>query len=80
MGILTQEEDGDEIVSKDEINQVKAQLEKLHYMYLTNPQCSLDQFLDIMQQKIIGNMTTPSNLLRVAIRALNKVFDHMSPN
>ena len=57
----------------------KKQLNKIYNSLLLNPKQSIVPFLDIIVHEIIDNDTTPTNLLKIAIKTLLKVFEHVDP-
>lgn len=57
----------------------KKQLNKAYTSLLLNPKQSIVPFLDIVVHEIIDNDTTPTNLLKIAIKTLLKVFEHVDP-
>ena len=57
----------------------KKQLNKIYYSMLLNQRQSIAAFLDIIVHEIVDNDTVPTNLLRVAVKTLLKIFEYIDP-
>ena len=72
----------DELISKEELDQIDKTKDLFNRQYqsmLLDPRQSILPFLDLVLVEVIDNDTVPTNLLKVTIKILTRVFKLVEP-
>lgn len=72
----------DELITKDELDQIDKTKDLFNRQYqsmLLDHKQSILPFLDLVLVEVIDNDTVPTNLLKVTIKILTRVFELVDP-